>query len=296
MLEALVNEHLEAHDGDPRKSLASFNFIGPVLQELGLVDDPVVRASLVQTSTVLQGATDAYADGPHCDKRPLSPPIPSWLRFRVIRPHARGGLGEVFVAFDEELHRKVALKEIQNRYADHPENRARFLREARITGGLEHPGIVPVYGLGTYPDGRLFYAMRFIQGQTLQGAIVQFHADLRPHRDPGRVALALRQLLGSFVAVCNAVAYAHSRGILHRDIKPDNVMLGRYGETLLVDWGLAKPMPPLESEVGPKEQRLVIVGNCSTVTQEGQAMGTPAYMSPEQAAGRLARIFHEPVF
>jgi serine/threonine-protein kinase len=290
MLEALVHEHLEAHGGDPRKSLATFSFIAPVLQELGLVDDPDVRASLVQTSPVPQGATDAYADGPHCDKRPPSTPTPSWLRFRIIRPHARGGLGEVFVAFDEELHRKVALKEIQSRYADHPESRVRFLREARITGGLEHPGIVPVYGLGTYPDGRHFYAMRFIQGQSLQGAIVQFHADLRPHHDPGRVALALRQLLGSFVAVCNAVAYAHSRGILHRDIKPDNIMLGQYGETLVVDWGLAKPMPPLESEVGPKEMPLHIAENDSPVTQAGQVMGTPAYMSPEQAAGRLDQL------
>jgi serine/threonine-protein kinase len=290
MLEALVNEHLEADGGDPRKSLATFAFMVPVLQELGLLDDPDVRASLVQTSTVLQGATDAYADGPHCDERPPSRPTPSWLRFRIIRPHARGGLGEVFVAFDEELHRKVALKEIQNRYADHPESRARFLREARITGGLEHPGIVPVYGLGTYPDGRHFYAMRFIQGQTLKAAIAKFHADLLPQRDPGRVELTMRQLLGSFVAVCNAVAYAHSRGILHKDIKPDNVMLGRYGETLLVDWGLAKPMTPLESEVGPKEQRLVIVGNGSTVTQEGQVMRTPAYMSPEQAAVRLDQL------
>jgi serine/threonine-protein kinase len=104
--------------------------------------------------------------------------------------------------------------------------------EAEITGGLEHPGIVPVYGLGCYADGRPFYAMRLIQGETLKDAIVKLHA--------GQPGLTLRGLLTRFVAVCNAVAYAHSRGVLHRDLKPANVMLGKYGETLVVDWGLAK--------------------------------------------------------
>jgi serine/threonine protein kinase len=115
------------------------------------------------------------------------------------------------------------------------------LLEAEITGGLEHPGIVPVYGLGAYPDGRPFYAMRFIHGDRLQDAIADFHKPdntSRPWRDR---TLALRQLLGRFIDVCDAIAYAHSRGVLHRDLKPGNVMLGRFGETLVVDWGLAKP-------------------------------------------------------
>src|SRR5262249_11339842 len=126
------------------------------------------------------------------------------------------------------------------RYADDPHSRARFLLEAEVTGGLEHPGIVPVYGLGAYPDGRPFYAMRFIQGESLQEAIRRFHEAEGPKRDPGERSLGLRELFGRFVAVCNAVAFAHSRGVLHRDLKPANVMLGGYGETLVVDWGLAK--------------------------------------------------------
>jgi serine/threonine protein kinase len=99
---------------------------------------------------------------------------------------------------------------------------------------------VPVYGLGAYPDGRPFYAMRLIKGDSLKEAIRRFHEADTPGRDPGERRLALRGLLGRFVDVCNAVAYAHSRGVLHRDLKPSNVMLGPYGETLVVDWGLAK--------------------------------------------------------
>jgi eukaryotic-like serine/threonine-protein kinase len=163
-------------------------------------------------------------------------------RYRVLRSHARGGLGEVFVALDTEVGREVALKEIQDEFADDPASQGRFLREAEVNGRLEHPAIVQVYGLGRHADGRPYYVMRLIRGETLDAAARRFHEADRPGRDPGERALALRQLLGQFVAVCNAVAYAHSRGVLHRDIKPANVMLGKFGETLLVDWGLAKVM------------------------------------------------------
>src|SRR5204863_1859325 len=139
-------------------------------------------------------------------------------RFRVLRPHARGGLGAVFVALDSELNREVALKQILDHHADDPVSRQRFLIEAEITGGLEHPGIVPVYGLGTYGDGRPYYTMRFIRGDSLKEAIERFHADAVLKTDSGRRSLGLRQLLRRFLDVCNAVDYAHSRGALHRDI------------------------------------------------------------------------------
>src|SRR5205823_14269621 len=116
-----------------------------------------------------------------------------------------------------------------------------FEFEAEVTGGLEHPGIVPVYGLGHTPDGRPFYAMRLIKGESLKEAIRRFHqVEKQPGRDPGASALELRELLGRLLAVCDAMAYAHSRGVLHRDLKPGNILLGQYGETLVVDWGLAK--------------------------------------------------------
>src|SRR3984957_7082547 len=165
-------------------------------------------------------------------------------RYRLVRFHARGGLGEVFLARDEELQREVALKRIQARHHHHEESRRRFLLEAEITGRLEHPGVVPVYGLGQDADGQPCYAMRFIEGETFQEAIRRFHAEDRAGRNPGERSLALRGLLTRFLAVCNTIAYAHSRGILHRDLKPGNIMLGRFGETLVVDWGLARAAGP----------------------------------------------------
>jgi tetratricopeptide (TPR) repeat protein/tRNA A-37 threonylcarbamoyl transferase component Bud32 len=208
-------------------------------------------------------------------------------RYQPLRFHARGALGEVHVALDAELHREVALKRIQPPRADDPDSRRRFLLEAEITGRLEHPGIVPVYGLVQDADGQPCYAMRFIQGESLQEAIKRFHEADKGGRDPGERSLALRQLLSRFIAVCNAVAYAHSRGIVHRDLKPANVMLGKYGETLLVDWGLAKAVARgEEARAGGEDTLAPTATGDGNGTAMGQAVGTPAYMSPEQASGR----------
>ncbi len=212
-------------------------------------------------------------------------------RFHILRPHAKGGLGQVSVARDDELGREVALKEIQERHADDPASRARFLREAEVTGRLEHPGVVPVYGLGRHPDGRPFYAMRFIRGDSLKDAIKKFHQADAARRDPGERALALRQLLGRFTAVCNAVAYAHSRGVLHRDLKADNVMLGEYGETLVVDWGLAKVLGRPEEAAGPAEKLMPAAEpDDAAATRAGAILGTPAFMPPEQALGEAEKL------
>ena len=209
-------------------------------------------------------------------------------RFEVVSQHASGGLGVVFLARDGELNREVALKRIKDRLADDPVSRARFLLEAEVTGGLEHPGVVPVYGLGTSADGRLYYAMRFIRGESLADAIAAFHADDALKLDPGARSLALRKLLRRFLDVCNTIEYAHGRGVLHRDIKPDNVMVGRYGETLVVDWGIAKVTGRTDPTRAAGERPLSPAsGVGATETLAGTTIGTPAYMSPEQASGAI---------
>lgn len=217
--------------------------------------------------------------------------IPWPLRFRVLREHAKGGLGKVSVAEDLELHREVAFKEIQRRYADDDEARERFLLEAEITGGLEHPGIVPVYGLGSHSDGRPYYAMRFIRGRSLQEAIDHYFKAARDGANAGEQQLEFRQLLRRFIDVCNAIDYAHSRGVIHRDLKPGNVMLGDYGETLVVDWGIAKAVAVkgslFKTALEPLHPKST--GDASQ-TVMGVAIGTPQFMSPEQARGKLDEL------
>jgi eukaryotic-like serine/threonine-protein kinase len=213
-------------------------------------------------------------------------------RFEVLRPHARGGLGEVFVALDRDLGREVAIKQIRPPFADDDASRARFVREAEVTGGLEHPGIVPVYALGTDALGRPYYAMRFIRGESLEQAISQFHAEGRSEQAPGERSLELRKLLRRLLDVCNAIEYAHSRGVLHRDLKPSNIIVGTHGETLVVDWGLAKAMGTSDRSRDAAEERPLVpsAAGGATETLPGMALGTPSFMSPEQAAGDQDRI------
>ncbi|WP_165226476.1 serine/threonine-protein kinase [Aquisphaera insulae] len=202
-------------------------------------------------------------------------------------PHAVGGLGRIFRARDSELGRVVALKEIHPAWDADPSLRARFTLEAEITGILEHPGVVPIYSLGEHPDGRPYYAMRFIEGQTLQEAVSGREAVEWEDPEAAGRAGRLRKLLARFVSVCETIAYAHSRGVIHRDIKPHNIMLGPFGETLVVDWGLAKVRGGGEGEA---QQAAPPSAGLGGETIAGREIGTPLYMSPEQAEGRLEEI------
>jgi serine/threonine protein kinase len=219
------------------------------------------------------------------------------MPFTILRQHARGGLGLVNLARDEHIRREVALKQILPQHADNGTLKKRFLYEAQITGQLEHPSIVPVYTLGEDAGANPYYVMRFVKGRTLDEIIKEHHAAPNP--------IVLRELLRRFVAVCQAVAYAHSRGVIHRDLKPSNIMLGDYGETLVLDWGLAKDIknkqdPALfieENAAAKAETTATAKGNTivpsAELTMEGQIIGTPAYMAPEQAEGKTE--LHAPV-
>lgn len=207
-------------------------------------------------------------------------------RFDQIRFLAHGGLGSVFVARDTKLHRDIALKCVQRKIAHDEPSIDRFLVEAEVTGRLDHPGIVPVYGLGRLPDGRPFYAMRYIQGESLDDAATNYHAEAGK-LDDGARRMALRKLLTHFVAACQTIAYAHRRGIVHRDMKPAHILLGRYGETLVVDWGLAVPVGRDEQFKDDLEQTLMPQAGSQTGSSTDGA-GTPQYMSPEQAAGGVS--------
>lgn len=214
-------------------------------------------------------------------------------RYVFLRHHAQGGLGQVSIALDSELNRVVALKEILPHRADDAESQRRFIAEGEITGQLEHPGIVPVYGLGADPERRPYYAMRFVKGENLKQAIERFHQGRGRHdKLVGERALELRKLLGRFVDICNTIEYAHSRRVLHRDLKPENILLGRYGETLVVDWGLAKWLgeTKVESEGKSTTTEMRLRGGSGSDTVVGEAMGTPAYMSPEQAEGNVQQL------
>jgi PAS domain S-box-containing protein len=210
-------------------------------------------------------------------------------RYTRIRLHATGGIGCIWLARDNYLGREIALKELRPDQADNPAVRSRFLKEAQITGQLEHPGIVPVYELALETEERpLFYTMRFIKGRTLSEAAREFHSKLRAGQF-GAIDWSI--LLNAFVTVCNTVAYAHSRGVLHRDLKGQNVVLGDFGEVEVLDWGLAKLVGQAEGE-SSEDSVLLDPTDSSHVllTVQGEAIGTPGYMAPEQAAGHHGKI------
>jgi tetratricopeptide (TPR) repeat protein/tRNA A-37 threonylcarbamoyl transferase component Bud32 len=278
-VEFLLDRKLKKHLGDAHASLAEVT-TDPVRQSLAGLDDAAVRQSLAGLATppagpVLPGTT-AYVPE-------------SRGRYTLTRLHATGGIGRVWLARDNTLGRDVALKELRPERAGQPTVAARFLREARVTGQLEHPGIVPIYELGRRPDGQQpFYTMRFVRGRTLAEAAAAYH---RRREANAAGPLELRELLTAFVGVCNTVAYSHSRGILHRDLKPQNVVLGDYGEVIVLDWGLAKVVGEAEGDAALDRPPVALQGEGSRdETVAGQVLGTPAYMAPEQAEGRIDLI------
>lgn len=198
-------------------------------------------------------------------------------RYELTRLHASGGMGRVWLARDPAVGREVALKELLPQQVDAPQIWARFMHEARVTGQLEHPGIVPVYEVNSTDADKPFYTMRFVKGQTLHQAA----RDFRQQRESQPAdSKRLRELVSAVIGVSNAIAYAHSRGVLHRDLKGRNIVLGDFGEVIVLDWGLAGSIDGQEQGDLP-----VIKSSDAKQTQAGQILGTPGFMAPEQAVG-----------
>jgi serine/threonine-protein kinase len=210
---------------------------------------------------------------------PADGPTESAGRVRLLGEIARGGMGCVLRGHDPEMQRELAVKVILPEHRDNPELLRRFVGEARLAGQLQHPGIMPVYDLGQMADGRPFFAMKLIRGRTLTDLLGE-----RP--EPGH---DLPRWLRYFEAVCQAVGYAHAQGVIHRDLKPLNVMVGPFGEVQVMDWGLAKRLAEDSEEAG--EQTPLSVASLSStpiptpLTRPGAIVGTPGYLAPEQAHG-----------
>ena len=270
-VEFLLERKLRKHHGDVHASLAAAadNRARGLMAE---ADDFEVRRSIAE----LPGL-DSHTPSSTAAYEPENRE-----RYTLTRLHAQGGLGQVWLALDGDLNRQVALKELRPERGGDPTLAARFLEEAKVTGQLEHPGIVPVYELARRSvDGQPFYTMRFIRGRTLAEAACDYHRK-RAANEAGPLDLAA--LLNAFVAVCNAVAYAHSRGVIHRDLKPQNVVLGDFGEVIVLDWGLAKLVDRPEDATDLPSLALGAVED-HPATMPGQVLGTPSYMPPEQAEG-----------
>jgi tetratricopeptide (TPR) repeat protein/tRNA A-37 threonylcarbamoyl transferase component Bud32 len=272
-IDGMLQRKLAKHHDDPQASLAA------------VADSEVQRALAgLQDSEVQQTLTAVSRQAEHILTSTLTFNREMRERYVLSHVHASGAIGRVWLARDSDLGREVALKELLPERSQQPWLSHRFLQEAKITGQLQHPGIVPVYELARRSfDQAPFYTMRFVQGRTLTTAVREYHAK----RQQGQAgSLDLNALLGAFVAVCNALAYAHARGVVHRDLKGQNIVLGDYGEVIVLDWGLAKLVGvPAEQKDMPSvrlERDAELEG-----TLDGQVIGTPAYMAPEQARGQL---------
>ena len=268
------------------------------------LNDPLADSPHAEDTSVLQSSSSTSGSSSHARydlsqrvMKPISKPVAPIIPFagtgtfgihRVLRIHQRGGMGRILVAYDQYLKREVAIKELHPDVAEDDSIVRRFIGEAEITAQLEHPGVVPIHRLGQGTDGLPYYTMKLIKGDTLQDSIKAYH------RKPSKAELL--NLVRRLVSVSKTIAFAHSKGVIHRDLKPANVMLGEHGETLVMDWGLAKPYSQAAEETyvsiihRTKQPR-------PELTMVGAIVGTPAFMSPEQAmaednvVGPLSDVF-----
>jgi serine/threonine protein kinase len=289
LIAQLVEHAIGVHGGNSSVTLAAFGGEAQIRESYG---GTIALKDAGGIETVLAArpldASDRYQDAQQVPGVQETPG-----RYDLQSEYGRGGMGRVLLVHDAFLGRDVALKELLPGPTDpgsastpvrrHMGILARFLQEARITGQLEHPSIVPVYELGHRRDGTLYYTMKLVRGKTLRNAI-------RERKSP-RERL---ELLPHFMDLCHAIAYAHSRRVIHRDLKPDNVMVGEFGETVVLDWGLAKSSDREDVNADGLSETIRLLNldeiDATAKTQLGQIIGTPAYMAPEQASGEIESV------
>ncbi|MEK7468456.1 MAG: protein kinase [Planctomycetota bacterium] len=293
---ASVREEVDRLDADPEAARFFLESSGldPSLYAAAVM--PTFRASMVPPPMSMPATPVTIRS----EELP-GPPRPDTFRFEipekryeVKKEHARGGMGRILIAADTLMGRDIAIKEILAPGATaSTQDLERFLREARITSQLEHPNIVPVHEIGRNADGSIFYTMKFVRGETMAGRLEAIGSDKA--LTPGEALAKRLSLLDAFADVCNAVAYAHSRGVVNRDLKPANVMLGEYGETLVLDWGLACVKGQVDTNVEKLKGQTRSFGKnpvtgSSKLTYAGDVLGTPSYMPPEQAQGKIELV------
>lgn len=296
---AQIEAEVDSLSGNPVELAAT-------LAEMGVSPEAQSTLFALKPDTSSEAATRALSNLTERQQRVKDmtsrlPGVGASGRYQVKREFARGGMGLIWVAIDTAVGREVALKELlppklgsgTSRVTDAPELIERFLREAKVTGQLEHPNIVPVYEIATRDDGSVFYTMKLVRGKTMAHRLLQIQ---KGAGKPQQKLAERLKLLDAFVDVCNAVAYAHSRGVIHRDLKPANIMLGDFGETLVLDWGLARVQGQDDSSSLRKkaaEQAFspsLLQDDSENRTLDGAVLGTPAYMPPEQARGELDKV------
>ncbi len=306
-VEALVTRHIKKHGGSTEKSLAAIPAGPSTRRSLKRIADPEIHASLAVLDPEIDGEgvlariaerTGALTcvtlaeteSGPELTTANQGEGLFDGAagRYQVLGEIARGGMGAVHRGRDPDLGRDVALKVLLGQHSDRSELVDRFVEEAQICGQLQHPGVVPVYELGTLADHRPFFTMKLVKGQTLAALLAERSS----------ATDELPRFLGIFESVCQTVAYAHARGVIHRDLKPSNVMVGSFGEVQVMDWGLAKVLPkgwqPVrEPKTPPVNETVVATARSKSdndLSQAGSVLGTPAYMAPEQARGETEAV------
>jgi len=306
VINMLLDQQIGLHNGDASATLASLGGDRAVHESFAASVAPVDDKGESTLSFVGEEGLGSFGGRAEGKVRDSEGPTPGERiddaehitlehpgRYSIKGEYGRGAIGRVLIAFDEHVGREVALKELLSGRSDTPvaspqqspmrqtaEATARFLREARITGQLEHPGIVPVYEIAKRGDGSTYYTMKLVRGKTLEDRL----------KDCKTLQQRLR-LLPHYLDLCQAMAYAHAKGVIHRDLKPANIMVGEFGETVVLDWGLAKVRGLEDVRIEDIEKGLELIKESGAgETAKGLPIGTPAYMSPEQAEGNIDEV------